>query len=145
MGKAKKTAAGTDKIVVLVTCRDAAQAGEIARALVETGLAACVNVLASPVGSIYRWKGKVENAPEHLMIIKSAQRLLPELQRQVQRRHSYHVPEIIALPIAGGSRAYLQWLEECLTPGQKAKAKSKKEKGKRRKANSHTAHGAGKS
>lgn len=116
MKKKPKKGSGelTDKVVVLVTCPSAEDAGRIARALVEVRLAACVNVLASPVGSIYRWKGKVENAPEHLMLIKTSRGLLPELEEEVQKMHGYKVPEVIALPIAGGSAKYLGWLSSCL-------------------------------
>ncbi|MBI3406050.1 MAG: divalent-cation tolerance protein CutA [Acidobacteria bacterium] len=122
---AKKSAAksGWDKVVVLITCPNAELAGELARALVDAHLAACVNVLASPVGSIYRWKGSVEHAPEHLLIVKTAHRLIPQLESLVKRRHTYKIPEIIALPIVGGSFKYLKWVEKNLLS-----SKSKKEK-----------------
>jgi len=123
--KSKTSESQTDKLVLLVTCRDAAQAGNIARALVEAGLAACVNVLASPVGSIYRWKGKVENAPEHLMLIKTSRRLLPAVEKEVKRLHTYKVPEVIALPITAGSAAYLKWLENSLRKDTGTKKRSK--------------------
>ncbi len=103
-----------DKLVVLVTCRTPAEARRIARALVERKLAACVNVLETPVRSVYRWKGKVETAKEFLLVIKSSKKLFPALRAAIERLHSYEVPEIIALPIAAGSPAYLNWLEECL-------------------------------
>ena len=122
VAKKKATQAGWDKIVVLVTCPNAEMAGELARALVDSQLAACVNVLASPVGSIYRWKGKMEHAPEHLLIVKTAHRLLPQLESLIKRRHSYKVPEIIALPIIGGSFKYLKWVEEVLLSSKSKKA-----------------------
>ena len=100
----------TNKVVVLVTCANLAEARRIARWLVEARLAACVNVLGAPVHSVYRWKGKVESAREHLLVIKTSRGRLSALQRAVMRLHSYDVPEIIALPIAAGSRAYLKWL-----------------------------------
>ena len=117
----------TNKVVVLVTCANAAEARRIARRLVEARLAACVNIVDAPVRSIYRWKGKVESAREHLLVIKSSQRRLRALQRAVMRLHSYDVPEVIALPIAAGSGAYLKWLGECLDP-KNAKRKMKKGK-----------------
>ena len=104
----------TDKIVVLVTCGRAPEAKRIARRLVQQRLAACVNVLDAKVHSTYRWKGKVETAAEHLLLIKSSGKLLPRIRREIERLHSYDVPEVIALPIADGSPAYLAWLADCL-------------------------------
>jgi periplasmic divalent cation tolerance protein len=104
----------TDTFVVLVTCGTAAEGRRIARAVVGAKLAACVNILPGAVQSIYRWKGKVESARERLLLIKTSRKRLAKLQAAVERMHSYDVPEFIALPIAAGSRAYLDWLEECL-------------------------------
>ncbi|HXP68987.1 MAG TPA: divalent-cation tolerance protein CutA [Candidatus Dormibacteraeota bacterium] len=109
----------TDKLVVLVTCRSAKEADRIARSLVETRLAACGNILRSPVLSIYRWKEKIESAKEVLLVIKTSRRRFPALQAAIKRLHSYEVPEIIALPIAAGSRAYLLWLAESLAAKKK--------------------------
>ncbi len=105
----------TDKVVVLVTCGTEAESRRIARNLVERGLAACVTIGGAPVRSIFRWKGKVEQASEYLLIAKSTRRRLTALQRAVTRMHSYDVPEVIALPIAAGSRAYLDWLAGSVT------------------------------
>ena len=102
----------TDKFVVLVTCGSAAEAKRIARAVVESRLAACVNIIPGSVTSIYRWKGKVESAREKLLLIKTSRKRLAKLQAAVEQLHSYDVPEFIALPIAAGSRAYLAWLDE---------------------------------
>lgn len=104
----------TDKIVVLVTCGSAKEAGRIARSLVEQRLAACVNLLEVPVRSVYRWKGKVESARELLLVIKSSQKQFGKLESAIKKLHSYDVPEIIALPIVSGSRDYLAWLAESL-------------------------------
>jgi periplasmic divalent cation tolerance protein len=102
----------TDKFVVLVTCPSAAEAKRIARAVVNTRLAACVNILPGTIQSIYRWKGKVESARERLLLIKTSRKRLAKLQSAVKRLHSYDVPEFIAMPIAAGSAAYLTWIEE---------------------------------
>jgi periplasmic divalent cation tolerance protein len=102
----------TDKYLVLVTCRSAAEARRIADAVVEKRLAACVNILPGAVTSIYRWKGRVESAREKLLLIKTSRGRLAKLQATVERLHSYDVPEFIALPIAAGSRTYLSWLEK---------------------------------
>jgi periplasmic divalent cation tolerance protein len=104
-----------DKIVVLVTCGSVKEARMIARALVERKLAACVNILPSAVESIYLWKGKVESAKEFLLVIKTARRQFSAVESEVRRLHSYEVPEIIALPIATGSRDYLSWIADSLS------------------------------
>jgi periplasmic divalent cation tolerance protein len=103
-------------VVVLVTCGSRAEAQRIAREIVSRRLAACANVLEIPVQSVYRWKGKVEKAREFLLLIKTSVRRLPALQAEVQRLHSYDVPEFIALPIVAGSPKYLAWLADCVTP-----------------------------
>ena len=102
----------TDKIVVLVTCGSAKEARKIARAVVEKRLAACANILSSPVQSVYRWKGTVESAKEFLLVIKTTQARFPKLKAAVTRLHSYDVHEIIALPIAAGASNYLTWISE---------------------------------
>src|SRR5579864_3708037 len=102
----------TDKIVVMVTCKSQAEAKKIARAVVKARLAACANVMGGPVQSIYRWKGKVEAAREVLLLVKSTQKRFSALEREIRRLHSYDTPEIIAVAIVGGSRAYLQWIKD---------------------------------
>jgi periplasmic divalent cation tolerance protein len=86
----------------------------IARRIVSERLAACVNILESRIYSVYRWKGKVQRAREVLLLIKTSRRRLAALRAEVERLHSYDVPEFIALPIAFGSPAYLRWLGESL-------------------------------
>jgi len=109
----------TDKFVVLVTCNSVKEGRKIGRALVEARLAACVNVLQTPIESIYRWKGSVGTAKEFLLIIKTSRARLKALEAAVKRLHSYDVPEIIALPIEKGSRDYLAWLSESVRPARK--------------------------
>jgi periplasmic divalent cation tolerance protein len=101
----------TDAIIALCTCGNREEAAQIARALVEERLAACVNVLPE-MESVYRWKGKVEIASEILLIIKTTERRFPELRDRIVGLHSYDVPEIVALPIAAGAEEYLGWLGE---------------------------------
>lgn len=103
---------GAGHIVALVTCGSAKEAKTIARSLVEGQLAACVNLLPSPIESIYRWQGRIESAREFLLIIKTTRKRFAAVQAEVRRLHSYEVPEIIALPIARGSRDYLTWISE---------------------------------
>lgn len=101
----------TDKIVVLVTAGNLRESRKIARRLVESRLAACVNI-TQPIRSIYRWKGKVANDREFLLFIKTTRELFEEVKTAVTRSHSYTTPEIISLPIIDGSPDYLQWIEE---------------------------------
>jgi periplasmic divalent cation tolerance protein len=100
----------TDKILVLVTCGSQKEARKIARALVGQRLAACVSQIGVPLASTFRWKGKVESAKEFLLLIKTSRRRFAAVRGVVRELHSYQVPEIIALPIAAGSRAYLDWI-----------------------------------
>ena len=100
----------TDKIVVLSTCGSAEEAAKIARALVEKKMAACVNVVSS-VRSIYRWKDAIEDQQESLLVIKSSRALFNELRAEIEKLHSYEVPEVIAVPIVDGSEGYLEWLD----------------------------------
>ena len=102
-------------MIVLVTASSADEASRIARVLVEEHLAACVNVVPG-LRSTYRWQGAVEQADEWLLVIKSARHLLPDLEARVRALHSYTVPEVLALPITGGSEAYLDWLEAQIHP-----------------------------
>jgi periplasmic divalent cation tolerance protein len=94
--------------MVLTTCPDAASAERIARTLVEEKLAACVNMLP-PMRSIYRWKGRVEDASEQLLVIKTAQQFAVVRDR-IRSLHPYELPEIITVPIADGLPDYLAWL-----------------------------------
>ena len=111
--------AGKRNRVVLVTCASVTQARRIANGVMRKRLAACVSIVLSPVQSIYRWKGKVESAREVLMIIKTTAKQLADLEKEVKHRHSYEVPEFIVIPIVGGSREYLAWLEESVQPAGK--------------------------
>ena len=105
----------TDKIVVLSTCANAEQAESVARSLVEKRLAACVNLLGG-ARSVYRWRGVVEEASECLLVIKSRRALFDALRSEVERLHSYEVPEVLALSVVEGSPAYLDWLDHELRP-----------------------------
>jgi periplasmic divalent cation tolerance protein len=101
----------TDKIVVLVTAGNLREGRKIARRLVETRLAACVNVL-SALESIYRWEGKIEKQSEVLLVAKTTRALFVPLRHEVLKLHSYTNPEIICLPILDAAPDYLQWLAE---------------------------------
>lgn len=96
--------------VVLVTAPSQEEATTIAHALIAARLAACVSLL--PVHSIYTWQGKVEQANEWQLLIKSDLEQFSALEAKVREIHSYDVPEIIALPILAGSQPYLNWISE---------------------------------
>jgi periplasmic divalent cation tolerance protein len=98
-----------EPLVVLTTCPDDAAAARLARELVESGLAACVNRVGT-VHSTYRWQGAIHDEPEVLLVIKTLSVRYPELEMRLKSLHPYDVPEIIALPVTRGSSAYLAWL-----------------------------------
>ena len=103
----------TEKIVVLCTCASAEEAERLARELVGARLAACVNILPG-VRSFYRWQGKLEDAVEHLLLIKSSRDRFDELRAAIERLHSYDVPEVVAHAIVDGAPNYLDWLQKNL-------------------------------
>ena len=97
-------------IAILITAKDQEEAQKIAKALVKRRQAACVNVVPA-VNSHFWWKDKLEATNESLLIVKTRESLLPEVIKTVKKIHSYRLPEIIALPIIGGSRDYLEWID----------------------------------
>ena len=105
--------------VVLVTCGSLRESRRIARAVVSSRLAACVNLMLSPVESIYSWKGKLEKAREYLLVMKTTSNRIADLEREVKRLHSYDVPEFISIPITEGSEEYLSWLDASVSRARK--------------------------
>jgi periplasmic divalent cation tolerance protein len=103
-------------LVVLVMCPNAAEARKLARRSVENRLAACGNVLNAKAMSIYRWKGKLEQASEVLLVLKTTRAAYPALQADLQKLHTYDVPEIIALPVLEALPAYANWVRENVAP-----------------------------
>lgn len=101
----------SEPVAVMMTAGSQEEAEKIAQALVGELLAACVNVVPG-VTSVYRWEGAVQSDQEWLLIAKSQREVLEELVQRVQALHSYDVPEIIALPITGGSETYLHWIDQ---------------------------------
>ena len=104
----------TDSIENLVTAGSEVEAETIARALVEEQLAACVNIL-SPIRSLYRWEGKVADAREWLLLLKTRAERFAAVEAKVKALHSYQVPEVIALPIVAGAEGYMRWLRESVS------------------------------
>jgi periplasmic divalent cation tolerance protein len=107
---------GADHLVVLVTAGSEQEARLIAQTLVRRMLAACANIVPA-VTSIYRWQDQVQEDQEWLLIVKTRRDVLEELIQQVQGLHSYDLPEIIALPLAGGSEDYIRWLDKGVQGG----------------------------
>jgi periplasmic divalent cation tolerance protein len=105
----------SEPLIILSNCPDDATAQRIARTLVEQRLAACVNQLA-PVHSTYRWQGRIEQAVEVPLLIKSTRARYPEVEAAIRALHPYGVPEIIALPVAAGYAPYLRWIDEETQP-----------------------------
>jgi periplasmic divalent cation tolerance protein len=99
-----------DEVIVLITASSKEEAVNIGRALVDEHLGACVNVVPE-VFSLFFWEGKTQNAREALLIVKSRLSLLDKIIARVKSRHSYSVPEVIALPIIAGSQEYLDWVK----------------------------------
>ncbi len=102
--------------LVLTTLPNADIAGELARGLVESGLAACVNIL-SPCRSVYRWRGDVHEDGEIPLFIKTTAELYPALETYLRSRHPYELPEIVALELADGLPDYLRWLAQSTSTG----------------------------
>lgn len=100
-------------VVILVTSASKKEAGAIAQALIKKKLAACVNITKA-AESLFWWKGKVDAAKELLLIIKSKRALLPRIIKTIKSKHSYDVPEVIALPIISGNPDYLRWIDDSL-------------------------------
>lgn len=101
----------TDKLLVLTTAGSEIEAQKIATALVERRLAACVNIVPR-VQSVYRWEGRVEQAEEFLLLVKTVKAREEEVRAAIGELHSYDLPECIAVPVESGSTEYLKWLSD---------------------------------
>jgi len=99
-------------VMVMTTVDSQSAADKLACSVVENRLAACVQQV--PVKSVYRWKGRVESAKEVLLLMKTRLVLQEKLIKFIKLGHSYEVPEIIAVPIAGGFRGYFDWMDQAV-------------------------------
>lgn len=100
---------GRSEVIVFVTASSADEAERIGQVVVDSRLAACVNILQG-VRSIFRWDNKVNVESECLIIMKTTLDRFSDLEAAIRQHHSYSVPEIIALPIIAGSIPYLEWI-----------------------------------
>ena len=96
--------------IVSTTVASADDANDLARALVEARLAACVQIM--PVRSVYRWDGAVEEASEHLVLCKIATEAFAAVEEAIRGRHSYDLPEVVMTRIEAGSQPYLAWMAD---------------------------------
>jgi periplasmic divalent cation tolerance protein len=101
----------TDKLLVLTTAGSESEARKIAETLVERRLAACVNIVPR-IRSVYRWEGKVEQAEEYLLLIKTVRAREEQVCAAIRELHTYDLPECIAIPIESGGADYLKWLSD---------------------------------
>lgn len=101
--------ASSETLLVLSTCGQLDEAEGLAEALVAGRLAACVNLVPA-MRSVYRWEGDVERAEEVLLLIKTTRDRLGAVEAAIRSRSSYELPEVVAIPVAGGSAEYLEWI-----------------------------------
>jgi periplasmic divalent cation tolerance protein len=105
---------GSQTLLVLTTCGDAAEAGTLATLLVEQRLAACVNAVGE-VTSTYRWQNRVQRDQETLLVIKTTAERFAAVEQAIRAHSKYELPEVLAIPVADGSGAYLDWIRESVT------------------------------
>ena len=98
-------------IVVLITAKDNVEAKMLSDKLLEKKLIACANIIDG-VQSHFWWQGKMDQAKETLLVLKTKQSLFKEIVKTVKAHHSYDVPEVIALPMVEGNPDYLRWIDE---------------------------------
>ncbi|MBI4985064.1 MAG: divalent-cation tolerance protein CutA [Rhodocyclales bacterium] len=108
-----------ETLLVLTTLPDAETARALAERLVERRLAACVNILA-PCRSVYRWQGRIEDATEVPLLIKTSAARYAALEAALRAEHPYELPEIVAVPLAGGLPEYLAWVAAETSPDDTA-------------------------
>ena len=96
-------------ILILTTLPERAQAEAVARELVTSRLAACIQI-GSTVESLYHWQGQIETAVEIPLAIKTRAALYTQVEEAIRRLHPYELPEIVAVPISGGLPGYLAWI-----------------------------------
>jgi periplasmic divalent cation tolerance protein len=98
-----------DVLLAFTTLPDRQAATTLAAAVIEARVAACVSILGACT-SVYRWQGRVENAEEVPLLIKTSVACYAALEAEIRRLHPYELPEIIAVPLAQGLPDYLQWV-----------------------------------
>jgi len=107
------TPSESDAVIVLTTLAADVDAAAFARTLVAERLAACVNIL--PIRSLYRWQGRVDEASEQQLVIKTAADRVAALAARLRELHPYEVPEVLVLRVTEGSDAYLRWIRDSVS------------------------------
>lgn len=102
-----------DYCIVFVTIDSYEHARQIGRTLVSEQLIACCNIIPG-LTSLFGWQGTVTEAQEYLMMLKTAHRLLPEVEKRVSELHPYDVPEIISVGMQESSLPYLRWMQQTM-------------------------------
>lgn len=100
-----------DVMLVLTNLPDQGSAQRVAKLLIESRAAACVNILAE-CASVYRWQGKIQSSSEVPLLIKTTHAAYPRLEAVIRAHHPYELPEIIAVPLCSGLPSYLQWVAQ---------------------------------
>ena len=103
-------------ILVHTTCADQKEAEALARDLVEARLAACASV-GQPLVSVYPWQGRIERDGETPLTLKTTRRAFEALRSRLVERHSYDVPEVLAVDVIGGNDEYIQWVRDWVAEG----------------------------
>jgi periplasmic divalent cation tolerance protein len=101
-------------VLVLTTCGSVKEAENLAKTLVERRLAACVNTVPD-IMSTYRWQDAVQHERETLLMIKTTEACLKSVEQTIKERSSYELPEVVAIPVQGGSVEYIDWLHGAVT------------------------------
>lgn len=101
-----------EALLIITTLPDTDSAERLAAELVESGLAACVNI-GPPITSVYRWKGELSRGREVALGIKTSSRRYAQVEQAIVAGHPYELPEVIAVPITTGLPDYLAWIEAC--------------------------------
>lgn len=98
--------------IIYITAGSIGEAKSIGRRLIEERLAACANIF--PITSIFRWKGKINEENEFVILVKTRTNKVKDVEKRVKQLHSYEIPCLISLKIDSGSDDYLKWIEECV-------------------------------
>lgn len=106
-------------VLVHTTCADQNEAERLAADLVESRLAACASI-GQPVVSVYPWEGRIERDTETPLTLKTTRAAFAALRERLNERHSYDVPELLAVAVVDGNADYIQWAQDWIAGRQDA-------------------------